>query len=132
MCCAAVSQAATSCKPPSLPSTRRPRRTTQTDWPQIVTLYDRLLEIWPSPVVALNRAVPLAEVAGPAAALAEVETLAASGQLDSYQYLPAVQADLLVRVGRPADAATAYRRALDLTDNDAEREFLAQRLASLE
>ena len=104
----------------------------QIDWPQIVTLYDRLLEIWPSPVVALNRVVPLAEVAGPAAALAEVDTLAASGQLDSYQYLPAVQADLLVRLGRPADAATAYRRALDLTGNEAEREFLAQRLASLE
>ncbi|HEY5847564.1 MAG TPA: DUF6596 domain-containing protein [Microlunatus sp.] len=104
----------------------------QIDWPQIVTLHDRLLEIWPSPVVALNRVVPLAEVVGPAAALAEVDTLAASGQLDSYQYLPAVQADLLVRLGRPADAATAYRRALDLTGNEAEREFLAQRLASLE
>ena len=87
----------------------------QTDWPQIVTLYDRLLEVWPSPVVALNRAVPLAEVAGPAAALAEVEALAASGQLDSYQYLPAVQADCWSALGRSAEAATAYQRALDLT-----------------
>ena len=103
----------------------------QTDWPQIVTLYDRLLQAWPSPVVALHRAVPLAEVAGPATALAEVEALARSGQLDRYQYLPAVQADLLVRLGRPAEAATAYRRALDLTQNDAEREFLAERSDSL-
>ena len=101
----------------------------QTDWPQIVTLYDRLLEVWPSPVVALHRAVPLAEVAGPAAALVEVEALARSGRLDGYQYLPAVQADLLVRLGRPAEAATAYQRALDLTQNDAEREFLAERSA---
>ena len=103
----------------------------QTDWPQIVTLYDRLLEVWPSPVVALNRAVPLAEVAGPAAALAEVEIIARTGQLDGYRYLPAVQANLLLRLGREVDAAAAYRRALDLTDNDAERQFLNGRLASL-
>jgi RNA polymerase sigma-70 factor (ECF subfamily) len=103
----------------------------QTDWSQIVTLYDRLLEVWPSPVVALHRTVPLAEVAGPAAALAEVEALEGSGQLDRYQYLPAVQADLLVRLGRSTEAATAYQRALDLTQNDAEREFLAGRSASL-
>ena len=69
------SQAATSCRRRSRPSTPRPL-VRQTDWPQVVTLYDRLLEVWPSPVVALNRAVPLAEVAGPAAALAEVEALA--------------------------------------------------------
>ena len=71
----------------------------QTDWAQVVTLYDRLLQVWPSPVVALNRAVPLAEVAGPAAALAEVK-LASAGQLENYPYLPAVQANLLLRLGR--------------------------------
>ena len=104
----------------------------QTDWAQVVTLYDRLLHVWPSPVVALNRTVALAEVAGPAAALAEVEALARSGQLDGYPYLPAVQANLLLRLGRRSDAATAYRRALDLTDNDAERAFLTDQLASLD
>lgn len=103
----------------------------ETDWPQVVALYDRLLELWPSPVVALNRAVPLAEVAGPAAALAEVGALERGGQLDGYQYLPAVEADLLVRLGRTAEAALAYERALDLAGNEAEREFLAERLASL-
>jgi predicted RNA polymerase sigma factor len=56
------------------------RSSEQTDWAQVLTLYDRLLQVWPSPVVALNRTVPLAEVAGPAVALTEVETLAASGQ----------------------------------------------------
>lgn len=103
----------------------------ETDWPQVVALNDRLLELWPSPVVALNRAVPLAEVAGPAAALAEVGALERGGQLDGYQYLPAVEADLLVRLGRTAEAALAYERALDLAGNEAEREFLAERLASL-
>jgi RNA polymerase sigma-70 factor (ECF subfamily) len=74
----------------------------------------------------------LAEVAGPAAALADVEALARTGQLDGYPYLPAVQANLLVRLGRPEDAATAYRRALELTDNHAERAFIAEQLASLQ
>jgi RNA polymerase sigma factor (sigma-70 family) len=104
----------------------------QTDWAQVVTLYDRLLQVWPSPVVALNRAVPLSEVAGPAAALAEVEELATSGQLDNYPYLPAVRAHLLVRLGRRDDAAAAYRQALALTENDAESAFLAEQLASLD
>ncbi|MGH3399928.1 MAG: RNA polymerase sigma factor, partial [Streptosporangiaceae bacterium] len=72
----------------------------QTDFPQIVELYDRLLEVWPSPVVALNRAVPLAMVRGPEAALAEVERLERDGRLAGYQYLPAVKADLLRRAGR--------------------------------
>ncbi len=101
----------------------------RTDWPQVVTLYDRLLEIWPSPVVALNRAVPLAMVAGPAAALAEVERLEAAGELAEYRYLPAVKADLLRRLGRTAEAADAYRTALELTDNEAERAYLTERVA---
>lgn len=101
----------------------------RTDWPQIVELYDRLLDVWPSPVVALNRAVPMAMVAGPDAALAEVEKLDLDGSLSGYQYLPAVKADLLRRLGRPDEAAEAYQQALDLTTNEAERAFLAARLA---
>jgi RNA polymerase sigma factor (sigma-70 family) len=97
----------------------------QTDWAQIVELYDRLLGVWPSPVVALNRAVPLAMVDGPQAALAEVERLNADGRLSGYQYLHAIRADLLGRLGRAGEAADAYRQALALTTNDAERAFLA-------
>jgi RNA polymerase sigma factor (sigma-70 family) len=100
----------------------------QTDWPQIVELYDRLLAVWPSPVVALNRAVPLAMVAGPHVALAEVERLTRGGQLSGYQYLHAIRADLLSRLGRTSEAADAYRRALALTANEAERAFLANQI----
>jgi RNA polymerase sigma-70 factor (ECF subfamily) len=100
----------------------------QTDWAQIVTLYDALLTVWPSPVVALNRTVAVAEVHGPARALAEVEALEREGRLATYQYLPAVKADLLRRLGRTAEAGTAYRQALDMTGNEAEREFLTGRL----
>jgi RNA polymerase sigma factor (sigma-70 family) len=103
-----------------------------TDWPQIVELYDRLLGVWPSPVVALNRTVPLAMVAGPLVALEEVEKLEQDASLAGYQYLPAVKADLLRRSGRTAEACEAYRRALALTTNKAEREFLSGRLTSLE
>ncbi len=97
----------------------------QTDWPQIVALYDRLLQVWPSPVVALNRAVPLAMVRGPAAALADVERLERDARLSRYHYLPAIKAELLSRLGRDADAAAAYRQAFDLAANEAERAFLA-------
>jgi len=99
----------------------------ETDWPQIVRLYDQLLLVWPSPVVALNRAVAVAEVSGPAQALAEVEGLEGTGALESYQYLHAIKADLLARQGRTEEAAAAYRGALELTRNDAERIFLAER-----
>ena len=101
----------------------------QTDWPQLVVLYDRLLSVWPSPVVALNRAVPLAMVEGPEAALAEVESLEGDERLAGYQYLPAIKADLLSRLGRTAEAAVAYRQAFDLAANEAERAFLAGQLA---
>jgi RNA polymerase sigma-70 factor (ECF subfamily) len=103
----------------------------QTNWPQIVTLYDALLEVWPSPVVALNRAVAVAMVAGPSVALAQVEELERDGRLAGYHYLPAVKADLLRRLGRTAEAATASREALELTINQAEREFLTRQLADL-
>jgi RNA polymerase sigma-70 factor (ECF subfamily) len=101
----------------------------ETDWPQILTLYDVLLRLWPSPVVALNRAVALAMVAGPAAALAEIARLEEDGRLAGYRYLPAAKADLLHRLGCDAEAAEAYRAALALSDNAVEQEFLAARLS---
>ncbi|MET8837425.1 DUF6596 domain-containing protein [Micromonospora sp. NPDC004540] len=103
-----------------------------TDWPQVVRLYDELLKRWSSPVVALNRAVAVSMVDGPAAALAEVDGLAADPRLAGYHYLPAIRADLLRRLDRPQEAADAYRAALDLVDNDAERTFLTTRLAEVD
>ncbi|MFF3637339.1 RNA polymerase sigma factor [Streptomyces sp. NPDC002250] len=100
----------------------------ETDWPQIVALYDRLLSLWPSPVVALNRTVPVSMAHGPAVALAQVEALEKDDRLSRYQYLPAVKADLLQRLGRTDEAAAAYRQALELTGNEAERAFLTARL----
>lgn len=100
----------------------------ETDWPQILTLYDELLAVWPSPVVALNRAVAVAMVHGPAAALDEVEALEDDGRLAAYRYLPATKADLLRRLGRHEEATEAYRAALALTDNATERAFLAEQL----
>ncbi|MBI5105440.1 MAG: RNA polymerase sigma factor [Solirubrobacterales bacterium] len=100
----------------------------QTDWPQVLTLYDELLRVWPSAVVALNRAVALAMVEGPEAALAVVEDLERDGRLAGYRYLPSTKAELLHRLGRDAEAAEAYRAALALSDNAAERAFLQERL----
>ena len=103
-----------------------------TDWPEILGLYDELLRAWPSPVVALNRAVALAMVAGPAAGLAQIAALEQQdSRLASYRYLPAAKADLLRREGRRAEAAQAYRAALELAGNEAERAFLAGRLSQL-
>jgi RNA polymerase sigma-70 factor (ECF subfamily) len=102
----------------------------ETDWPQILTLYDELLRIWPSPVVALNRAVAVSMVDGPQDALAAVEALERDGRLAGYRYLPATKADLLHRLGRDAEAADAYQAALALSDNAAEQEFLAERVRS--
>jgi RNA polymerase sigma-70 factor, ECF subfamily len=101
-----------------------------TDWPQILTLYDELLWVWPSPVVALNRAVAVSLVDGPEAALAQVDALERDGRLAGYRYLPATKADLLHRLGRHAEAVDAYRTALALSDNTAEQEFLAERIRS--
>ncbi len=102
-----------------------------TDWPQLLVLYDRLLAAWPSPVVELNRAVVAAMVGGPAAALDDVARIEADGRLDGYRYLPATKADLLRRLGRRAEAEHAYRSALDLTENPAERAFLSRRIAEV-
>ena len=97
-----------------------------TEWGQILALYDQLLAVAPTPVVALNRAVPLAEVKGPAAALAEVDAL----DLPGYYLFHSTRAEFLTRLGRHAEAATAYEAALDLASNAAERAFLANRLAA--
>ncbi|HET6534103.1 MAG TPA: sigma-70 family RNA polymerase sigma factor [Actinoplanes sp.] len=95
-----------------------------TDWPAILRMYDHLMAIAPTPVVALNRAVAVAEVTGPAAALALVDGL----RLDGYYLFHAIRADLLRRLGRTAEAAGAYRRAAELTGNQAERDYLLNRL----
>src|SRR5207237_4707620 len=94
----------------------------QTDWSQIVALYDQLIAIAPTPVVALNRAIAIAEVQGPAAALALVDEL----DLDNYHPFHATRADLLRRLGRDSEAAAAYERAAALASTDAERDFLKQ------
>jgi RNA polymerase sigma-70 factor (ECF subfamily) len=91
-----------------------------TDWRQILALYDHLLSLVPSPVVALNRAVAVAEVEGPDAALRLVDALDLSG----YHVFHAVRADLLRRLGRNAEAAVAYEAAIARTDNATERDFL--------
>ena len=103
----------------------------ETDWRQLLRLYGELLRAWPTPVVALNRAVVHAMVAGPEAGLADIEGVERDGRLAGYRYLPAAKADLLRRLGRHQDAARAYRIALDLTDNDAERAFLARRITEV-
>jgi len=94
-----------------------------TDWHAILTLYDQLFALTPTPVVALNRAVALAEVRGPAAGLAAVDDLSSSG-LDSYYLFHATRADLLRRLGRAEEAAAAYATARSLTANPVERAFL--------
>jgi RNA polymerase sigma-70 factor (ECF subfamily) len=106
----------------------RARRPEETDWRQIVGLYDLLLRIQPSPIVSLNRAVAVAMVDGHQAALSLIDALAASGELDSYHLLHAVRADLLRRMGTFAEAAESYTRALALTTNESERRFLEKRL----
>jgi RNA polymerase sigma-70 factor (ECF subfamily) len=98
-----------------------------TDWAQVLALYDQLLQHIPTPIVALNRAVAVAEVHGPALALATIDEL----DLPGYHLLPATRADLLTRLGRSADAVAAYDEAIALATNDAERTFLENRRARL-
>jgi RNA polymerase sigma-70 factor (ECF subfamily) len=100
---------------------------TPTDWSAIVTLYDQLLAMLPTPVVALNRAVAVAEVSGPITALAIVDDLG----LDDYYLWHAIRADLLRRLGRTTAAASAYDTAAELTSNEAERAFLRSARAAL-
>jgi RNA polymerase sigma-70 factor (ECF subfamily) len=93
-----------------------------TDWSQIVALYDQLLAVAPTPVVALNRAVAVAELDGPGTALELVDRLAP--ELDGYHAFYATRADLLWRLGRSGEAEAAFERAAELAPSDAEREFL--------
>ncbi|MCE7989817.1 MAG: RNA polymerase sigma factor [Caldilinea sp. CFX5] len=102
-----------------------------TDWTQIIDLYDLLAQAAPSPVVEINRAVAVAMRDGPAAGLALIDAILASGDLTEYHLAHAARADLYRRLGRTADARAAYQRALDLTQQEPERRFLERRLNSL-
>ena len=104
------------------------RQATDTDWAEIARLYRSLADVLPSAVVKLNLAVATAMADGPEAGLALAQELEDAGQLTDYHLLHATRADLLRRLGRNADAAASYRRALELTTNEAERRFLARRL----
>jgi RNA polymerase sigma-70 factor (ECF subfamily) len=98
-----------------------------TDWPQVLALYDQLLALLPTPVVAMNRAIVVGEVQGPRSALALLDDL----DLEQYHLFHAARADLLRRLGRSGEAATAYARAADLATSEADRAFLAGRLADV-
>ena len=102
-----------------------------TDWEQIAQLYEVLLKSWPSPVVALNRAISIGAWQGPAAGLAALATLADEPELAGYPYLPAARADFLRRLGRFDEAAPAYREAILLTANTAEANYLQRRLTEI-
>ncbi|MBO3745584.1 sigma-70 family RNA polymerase sigma factor [Streptosporangiaceae bacterium NEAU-GS5] len=106
-------------------------RADDTDWAQIAGLYGRLAKLVPSPVVALNRAVAVGMADGPAAGLMLVEALAKAGALAGYHLLPATRADLLRRMGRTVEAATAYQEALELAPTEPERRFLSRRLTEM-
>jgi RNA polymerase sigma-70 factor (ECF subfamily) len=107
-------------------------RAEDTDWPQIVRLYDVLAGVQPSPIVSLNRAVAVAMAESPQTGLALVDAIAAGNDLDNYHLLHAVRADLLRRVGSSAEAAKSYERALALVTNDSERRFLERRLREVQ
>ena len=107
-------------------------RAEDTDWRQIVQIYDLLERVQPSPVVSLNRAVAVAMSDGPQPALALIDALAAKGDLDDYHLLHAARADLLRRIGSSAEAAKSYTRALALATNDSERRFLERRLREVQ
>jgi RNA polymerase sigma-70 factor (ECF subfamily) len=104
------------------------RTAADTDWPQIAQLYEELAHHLPTPTVALNRAVAVAMAEGPAAGLLLVDELVEAGELDAYHLLHATRADLLRRLGRAADAAECYRRAVSLATAPADQRFLQRRL----
>jgi predicted RNA polymerase sigma factor len=108
----------------------RARTPEETDWPRIVSLYTELAQILPSPVIELNRAVAVSMAQGPQAALELVEVLATDPSLVHYHLLPSVQADLLFRLGRHAEARPFFERAAALTQNTRERALLLARAAS--
>ena len=103
----------------------------ETDWVEILLLYERLAQVVPTPVVALNRAVAVAMADGPESGLALVEELERDGALSDYYLLPATRADLLRRLGRGEQARVAYERALELAPTDAERRYLRRRLTEV-
>ena len=105
--------------------------TAETDWAQIVALYDLLSRAEPSPIVELNRAVAVAMRDGPAAGLTLVDAILASGELADYHLIHSARADLCRRLGKKADALVSYKRALALTKQEPERRFLEKRLAEL-
>jgi RNA polymerase sigma-70 factor (ECF subfamily) len=103
----------------------------ETDWTEIVGLYDLLLDAWPSPVVALNRAVAVSFAFGPEVGLDALEQLSADPQLSTYPYMAAARGDCLERLGRFADARDAFAEAAMLTENHVEREFMQSRIDQL-
>jgi len=107
-------------------------RAEDTDWREIVRLYDLLERVQPSPIVSLNRAVAVAMADGPQPALELIDALAATGDLDGYHLLPAARADLLRRLGSTVEAAKSYEQALALVTNDSERRFLERRLREVQ
>ncbi len=107
-------------------------RAEDTDWPQILQVYDLLERVQPSPIVSLNRAVAVAMVDGPQPALALIDALAATGDLDEYHLLHAARGDLLRRIGSKAAAAKSFARALELATNSSERRFLERRLCEVQ
>jgi RNA polymerase sigma-70 factor, ECF subfamily len=107
-------------------------RAEDTDWPQILRLYDLLERLQPSPIVSLNRAVAVAMAIGVRPGLALIDGLASDGELDDYHLLHSARADLLRRLGSMEEAAEAYRRALALTANNSERRFLERRLREVQ
>ncbi len=110
----------------------RARTAEETDWDRIVLLYDALLEINPSPIVALNRAVAVSMVQGPAAGLDAAATLAGDSALAGYHLFPSVRGDLLMKMGRLSEAREEIQRAMAMTKNLREQELLANRLKQLE
>ncbi|MFL5243492.1 MAG: RNA polymerase sigma factor [Gemmataceae bacterium] len=110
----------------------RTARAEDTDWRQIRRLYDLLQRVQPTPIVALNRAVAVAMADGPQPALALLDELAVTGDLDGYHLLHAARADLLRRLGSYAEAARSYARALELVTSDSERRFLERRLSEVQ
>jgi len=102
-----------------------------TDWQQIVTIYDRLLRIHPSPVVQLNRAVAIAMCDGPEAGLAQIDALLEQGELANYYLAHSARADMYRRLGRTVEARSAYEKALALTQQEPERQFLQERIRQL-
>ncbi len=107
----------------------RARTAAETDWERIVLLYDALLQINPSPIVALNRAVAVGMAQGPAAGLDALDALAAESALANYHLLPSVRGDLLVKLGRYAEAREELQRAIAMTDNVREQELLSRKLS---